>query len=113
MQRSHDLLCSPLPLIEYHANNKHGRRNDRAVTPPNTPKLNDDVADLTSQDSHQQQQVAYPTSGTRQADGEEDQAEVAEGDDDMAASWAEQPAIKGSTESIRMALLTFCLVGLS
>jgi hypothetical protein len=83
------------------------------VTPPNDSEVDDDVADLTLQDSHQQQQVAYSTSGTCQADGEEDQAEVAEGDDNMAASWAGQPAIKGSTESMRMALLTFCLIGLS
>jgi hypothetical protein len=115
MQRSHDLLCSPLPLIE-HRGNIHVRRNDRAVIPPNDSEIDDDVADLTSQDPHQlqqQQQVAYPTSGTRQAKGEEDQAEVSKGDDDMAASWAGQPAIKGSTELRRMALLTFCLIGLS
>jgi hypothetical protein len=113
MQRSHDLLCSPLPLIEHRGNSKHVRRNSRAVTPPNDSEVNDDVADLTLQDSHQQQQVAYLTSCTRQADGEEDQAEVAEGDDDMAAFWAGQPAIKGSTESMRMVLLTLCLTGLS
>jgi hypothetical protein len=28
------------------------------------------------------------------------------------ASWAGQPAVKGSTESMRMALLTFSLVGI-
>jgi len=79
MQRSHDLLYSPLPPIEHRGNSKYVRRNDRAVTPPNDSEIDDDVADLTSQDSNQrQQQVAYPTSGTYQADGEEDQAEVAE-----------------------------------
>ena len=30
----------------------------------------------------------------------------------QAASWAGTPSIKGSTESVRMALLTFSLVGL-
>ena len=30
----------------------------------------------------------------------------------QAASWAGTPSIKGSTESIRMAFLTFSLVGL-
>ena len=30
----------------------------------------------------------------------------------QAASWAGSPSIKGSTESIRMALLTFSLIGL-
>ena len=113
MQRSHDLLCSPLPLIEHRSNSKYIQHNSKAATPPNDSEIDDDAADVTSYDSHHRQQVAYPTSGTRQADGEEDQAEVAEGDDDMAASWEGQPAIKGSTESMRMALLTFCLTGLS
>lgn len=68
----------------------------------------DDAADIAEQSS-QQQQVAYPTSGRHQSDREEVKAEE---DDDMAASWAGQPAIKGSTESVRMALLTFSLIGL-
>lgn len=33
-------------------------------------------------------------------------------DPDMASSWAGQPHIKGSSESLRMALLTFSLIGL-
>ena len=82
------------------------------MKPPDNSEVDDDAADIRSQNSRQQQQVAYPTSGTRQADGEEDQAKVEEDDDDMAASWAGQPAIKGSTESMRMALLTFSLIGL-
>ena len=67
----------------------------------------------------------YPTSGTkdnrklsldeddekedRDADGDEDTESLRV--EDM-ASWAGQPAIKGSTESMRMALLTLSLVGL-
>jgi hypothetical protein len=41
----------------------------------------------------------------------ENEVEVAVPDDDM-AQWAGQPHIKGSTESVRMALLTFGLIGL-
>jgi hypothetical protein len=55
----------------------------------------------------------YPTSGTR---AQEDEGEVVkpEGDkeeEDM-SSWAGQPAIKGSSETMRMALLTFSMIGL-
>ena len=41
----------------------------------------------------------------------EGEVEIRGEDDDM-AQWAGQPHIKGSTESIRMALLTFALIGL-
>jgi hypothetical protein len=69
--------------------------------------VDDEAAHIAEQSS--QQQVSYPTSGTRQNNGEEIKVEE---DDDMAASWAGTPAIKGSTESMRMALLTFSLIGL-
>jgi solute carrier family 45 protein 1/2/4 len=36
----------------------------------------------------------------------------AEEEDDDMASWAGQPSIKGSSETVRMALLTLSLVGL-
>lgn len=86
------------------------------MNPPDGCKVDDDAADITEQSSQTQQQEPYPTSGSRQADEDEDededQAKVEEQDDDMAASWAGQPSIKGSTESMRMALLTFSLIGL-
>ena len=67
----------------------------------------------------------YPTSGTKdnrkpipdEDDEKEEKESESDGDteslqvEDM-ASWAGQPAIKGSTESMRMALLTLSLVGL-
>jgi hypothetical protein len=117
VQHSDDLLCSPLLSIHYldHlGKSKNIRRDGRVINPPEDFEVDDDAADITEQNSHQQQQqrAAYPISGTHQADGEEDQTKVEEEDDDMAASWAGQPAIKGSTESMRMALLTFSLIGL-
>jgi solute carrier family 45 protein 1/2/4 len=81
------------------------------MNPPEDYAVDDDAADIVEQSSPRQELVAYPTSGTRQGDGEEIEGKVEE-DDDMAASWAGQPAIKGSTESMRMALLTFSLIGL-
>jgi hypothetical protein len=83
-------------------------------------EVDDDAADITEQgpSSQPQQQEAYPTSGTRPADGSEEEGE-SEGqakeqgeEDDMAASWAGQPSIKGSSETMRMVLLTFSLIGL-
>ena len=73
---------------------------------PDDLEVDDDAADITEQgqSSQPQQQEAYPTSGTPQQEKDEE--------DDMVASWAGQPAIKGSTESMRMALLTFSLIGL-
>jgi hypothetical protein len=56
----------------------------------------------------------YPTSGSRskrEEDEEGEEQEVKE-DAEMVASWAGQPNIKGSTETMRMALLTLSLVGL-
>lgn len=53
--------------------------------------------------------------------GQEDEIEIKDfgseeywkgGRDRKMASWAGQPSIKGSSESMRMALLTFSLVGL-
>ncbi len=81
---------------------------------PEKFQVDDDAADITQQSSPPQLQEAYPTSGSRQVDGDEDQAKVQEeeDEDDMAASWAGQPSIKGSTETMRMALLTFSLIGL-
>jgi hypothetical protein len=52
----------------------------------------------------------YPTSGSRRSE-EDGEGIKLEEDEDM-ASWAGQPSIKGSTESMRMALLTLSLVGL-
>lgn len=63
----------------------------------------------------------YPTSGSRNKRGSigdkekeggysEDEGEYLKAED--MASWAGQPAIKGSTESMRMALLTLSLIGL-
>lgn len=43
---------------------------------------------------------------------EEDTAEGIEAQDEDMASWAGQASIKGSTETIRMILLTFSLIGL-
>lgn len=67
-------------------------------------------------------QLAYPTSGTRNwrcKDEDEDEDEYdREGfsKPELAfsemASWAGQPAVKGSTETMRMVLLTFCLIGI-
>jgi hypothetical protein len=82
------------------------------MNPSDNSEVDDDAAGIAEQISQPQQQVAYPTSGTRQTDVDEDQAKAEENDDDMAASWVGQPAIKGSTESMRMALLTFSLIGL-
>jgi hypothetical protein len=79
------------------------------MNPPEDYAVDDDAADIVEQSSPRQELVAYPTSGTRQGDEEEVKVEE---EDDMAASWAGQPAIKGSTESMRMALLTFSLIGL-
>ena len=67
--------------------------------------------------------TGYPTFGTRgheaerRAEGFERDIREREGSrrTDIAkdmASWAGQPAIKGSTETMRMALLTFSLIGL-
>jgi hypothetical protein len=73
----------------------------------------DDSSDSTSRSRF----TSYPTSGTRQLDTDSDTGcevngrEDREGGEDM-ASWAGQPAIKGSTESMRMILLTFSLIGL-
>ncbi len=78
------------------------------MSSPEDLEIDDDAVSIAEQSS-QQRQVNYPTSGTRQSNG----VEVKDEDDDqMAASWAGQPAIKGSTESMRMALLTFSLIGL-
>jgi hypothetical protein len=73
------------------------------------------VHDYHSDSAAQHHQTSYPTSGTRQPDAEadtggEDVKDRKDGED--MASWAGQPAIKGSTESMGMVLLTFSLIGL-
>ena len=74
---------------------------------PEDVEIDDVTADIAEDDTQEQQ--AYPTSGTRQVEGEE--VKIAEEDEDM-AQWAGKPSVKGSTESMRMALLTFSLIGL-
>jgi solute carrier family 45 protein 1/2/4 len=68
----------------------------------------------------QGRQGPYPTEEICQEEGEEGNLEgehgnenaQAEVEDEDMASWTGQPSIKGSTESMRMALLTFSLIGL-
>ena len=74
---------------------------------PEDVEIDDVPTDITEEDT--QQHPPYPTSGTREVEGEE--VKAAEEDEDM-AQWAGQPRVKGSTESVRMALLTFSLIGL-
>jgi hypothetical protein len=110
------ILCSPQGTIDDPGKIKHVRHNGRTMNPPDDFEVDDDAADVTQQSSKPQQQESYPTSGSRLPDAvedkNEDQAKAEDEDDDMAASWAGQPAIKGSTETMRMALLTFSLIGL-
>ncbi len=76
--------------------------------------------------------ASYPTSGTRQSrtqhdenndyngdtsdeeaqDTKDEDTARAEAEDATMASWVGQPAIRGSTESMRMVLLTLSLIGL-
>lgn len=57
--------------------------------------------------------LPYPTSGTRASEDQEqgEAAKTEEEDEDM-SSWSGQPAVKGSSETMRMALLTFSMIGL-
>lgn len=76
------------------------------MTAPENDQVDPERTELLPDRDHQ---LAYPTSGTREeVDGEEPKEDE---DEDM-ASWAGQPAIKGSSETMRMALLTFSLIGL-
>ncbi|KFY19004.1 hypothetical protein V493_08203 [Pseudogymnoascus sp. VKM F-4281 (FW-2241)] len=54
----------------------------------------------------------YPTGGWRRPEEHDDLTEDKMGDGKDMASWAGQPSIKGSTESMRMALLTISLIGI-
>jgi hypothetical protein len=56
--------------------------------------------------------VPYPTSGSRKLRTIVLAGVGAKDDQEDMASWAGQPAVKGSTESMRMLLLTFSLIGL-
>jgi hypothetical protein len=67
----------------------------------------DHDTELIAQESTQRQ--PYPTSGTRQVEGNE--LKITEETEDM-ASFSGLPSIKGSTESMRMLLLTFSIIGL-
>ena len=54
---------------------------------------------------------SYPTGGWRRPEEHEIEGGKPGSGKDM-ASWAGQPSIKGSTESMRMALLTLSLIGI-
>ena len=53
-----------------------------------------------------------PQEEEEEAKAEEDTVEGVEGRDEDMALWVGQPPIKGSTETMRMILLTFSLIGL-
>lgn len=55
---------------------------------------------------------SYPTGGWRRPEEHDDITEGKMGDGKDMASWAGQPSIKGSSESMRMALLTISLIGI-
>jgi hypothetical protein len=69
------------------------------------------LRDNSSDDTNGYAAQSYPTGGWRRPE----EHEITEGKlgtgKDM-ASWAGQPSIKGSTESMRMALLTISLIGI-
>lgn len=81
--------------------------------------IDDDTADIADAEEtthlNQGQERSFSAEETHHEEGEvkaeEENAQIERDDDDMAL-WAGQPSIKGSTESIRMALLTFSLIGL-
>lgn len=61
---------------------------------------------------HARQLETYPTSGWRRPDENDRPGERNREEDEDMASWAGQPSIKGSSESMRMALLTMSLIGI-
>ncbi len=84
-----------------------------------TPDVNvdNDAADLSTplrlaETSQQPQQVANPIIGAREQEAEGEAVKVRGEGEEVMASWAGQPSIKGSSESMRMALLTVSLIGL-
>lgn len=72
IQHSDDLLCSPLLSIDDLSKSRHVWCDGRAMNPPEDYEVDDDAADIPER-KYQQRQLAYPTSGTRQTNVEEDQ----------------------------------------
>ncbi|OAF58620.1 hypothetical protein VC83_05044 [Pseudogymnoascus destructans] len=70
------------------------------------------LKDNSSDDANGYSVPRYPTGGWRRPEEHEDLREDRLGDGKDMASWAGQPSIKGSTESMRMALLTISLIGI-
>lgn len=70
------------------------------------------LKDNSSDDANGYSVPRYPTGGWRRPEEHEDLMEDKLGDGKDMASWAGQPSIKGSTESMRMALLTMSLIGI-
>lgn len=69
------------------------------------------LKDNSSDDANGYSVPRYPTGGWRRPEEHEDSEEKLGDEKDM-ASWAGRPSIKGSTESMRMALLTISLIGI-